>query len=156
MSVAPQIVLNLDDYEPDRYARSATLRQAGFEVMEAGNGAEAVSLARQHKPALVILDVHMQGMDGLEACREIKAALPGTPVLHVSSGYSALETRIASLEEAGADAYLPEPVEPGVLIATVKALLRMRSATARLEQEIEARRIAEQRLRIALDRKSVV
>src|SRR5574340_64311 len=151
MSVAPQIVLNLDDYEPDRYARSATLRQAGFEVMEAGNGAEAVSLARQHKPALVILDVHMPGMDGLEACREIKAALPGTPVLHVSSGYSALETRIASLEEAGADAYLPEPVESGVLIATVKALLRMRSATARLEQEIEARRIAEQRLRIALE-----
>ena len=61
-------VLNVDDYEPGLYARSRILRQAGFEVVEASNGAEALRLAALHKPAVALLDVNMPDMSGLEVC----------------------------------------------------------------------------------------
>ena len=80
-------VLNVDDYEPGLYARSRTLRQAGFEVVEASTGGEALRLAALHKPAVALLDVNMPDMSGLEVCRRLKTD-PDTAavlVLHVSA-----------------------------------------------------------------------
>jgi PAS domain S-box-containing protein len=128
-------VLNVDDYEPGLYARSRALRQAGFEVVEASTGSEALRLVALHKPAVALLDVNMPDMSGLEVCRRIKTD-PETAtvlVLHVSATATRGTDRVQSLEY-GADTYLIEPVEAEELIATVRALLRVREAETALRE----------------------
>jgi PAS domain S-box-containing protein len=121
-------ILNVDDEDAVRYAISRILRQAGFEVIEAANGAEALRLVKKN-PDLVILDVNLPDIIGFEVCRRIKAdpATSSIPVLHLSATYLDSQSRVKGLE-GGADGYLTHPVEPPVLISTVKALLRMRQA----------------------------
>jgi PAS domain S-box-containing protein len=127
------LVLNVDDNEAVRYATSRILRQAGFRVQEAGSGEEA--LAGAGGVDLVVLDVKLPGMSGFEACRRIKAdpALAGIPVLHLTSAYGSGEHWATALD-AGADAYLTHPVEPIVLVATVRSLLRTREAEAEVRR----------------------
>ena len=82
------LVLNVDDYEAGRYATSRVLRQAGFDVLEAASGEEALSETRDHHPDLVLLDVNLPDVDGFEVCRRLKeaASTSGIPVLYLS-GY---------------------------------------------------------------------
>ena len=79
-------ILNVDDYAPARYARTQLLRGWGYEVMEAGTGAEALRLAALENPALVILDIQLPDMDGFEVCRRLKGNHDGAtlPILHLS------------------------------------------------------------------------
>jgi PAS domain S-box-containing protein len=129
----PITILNVDDYPPGLYARSRGLRQAGFTVLEATSGAETLQLAALHKPALVVLDVNMPDMSGLEVCRRLKGD-PDTAtvlVLHVSATATRGTDRLQALEH-GADTYLVEPVESEELVATVRALLRLREAETAL------------------------
>ncbi len=123
------IVLNVDDYLPGRYARSRVLRDAGFTVLEAASGSEALRLVRDHRPDLILLDQHLPDMLGIEVCRRIKED-PGTeaiPVLQVSATSHALETKVQAMN-MGADTYLAEPLAPAELVAHVKAALRWRRA----------------------------
>ncbi|HET7339829.1 MAG TPA: ATP-binding protein [Methylomirabilota bacterium] len=122
-------ILNVDDYEPARYARSHLLRGFGFDVREAKTGGEALSVVAAEPPELVILDVHLPDMSGLEVCRRLKAgaATAGLPVLQISATFTGSLDQAHGLD-SGADAYLTEPVEPPVLLATLKALLRMKQA----------------------------
>jgi PAS domain S-box-containing protein len=131
------LVLNVDDYEPGRYARTQVLKNAGFAVREAATGAEALDLVATEDPAVVLLDVNLPDINGFEVCRRLKTdpATARLPVLHLSSTFVTAGYRVIGLE-GGADAYLTEPVEPPVLVATVNALLRMRHA------EEAARRLA--------------
>jgi len=122
-------ILNVDDYEPGRYARSQLLRSFGFDVREAKTGGEALSAVTLEPPALVILDVNLPDISGFEVCRRLKEG-PTTatvPVLHLSATYTGPGHKARGLE-GGADAYLTEPVEPRVLLATLNALLRMKRA----------------------------
>ena len=132
-------ILNVDDYQPARYARTQLLRSFGFDVREAGTGRDALQLARAHDPALVILDVNLPDIDGFEVCRRLKESAPTAlvPVLHVSATYTDAAHRAHALD-TGADGYLTEPVEPRVLLATINALLRMKRA------EVAARAAAQQ------------
>src|SRR5262245_42991852 len=122
-------LLNVDDYDPGRYARTQMLRQAGFEVTEATNGADALRISAGEQPDVVLLDVNLPDVDGFEVCRRLKSdpATSQIPVLHISATFVNAGHRALGLE-GGADAYLTEPVEPPVLVATVNALLRMRNA----------------------------
>jgi PAS domain S-box-containing protein len=132
---AAALVLNVDDYEPTRYARTQVLRRAGFTVREATTGAEALRAALAHAPAVVLLDVNLPDMDGFEVCRRLKTE-PRTAmiaVLHLSATFVNPGHRALGLE-GGADGYLTEPVEPPVLVATINALLRIRRAEARARQ----------------------
>jgi len=131
------VVLNVDDYEAGRYATTRVLRQAGFEVIEAGTGAEAVSLAGR-QPDLVVLDVNLPDFDGFEVCRRLKSdgVTSGIPILYLSALYYDLEHRIRGLE-VGADAYLKQPVEPRELVATAHALLRARHVERAVRQSEE-------------------
>ena len=120
------LILNVDDAEASRYARSRVLTQAGYRVIEAANGEEALLIAATLGPQLIVLDVHLPGIDGLEVCRRLKAD-PHTArimVLQVSSTRTTKMDAAAGLE-GGADGYLIEPVEPFELVAAVRALLRL-------------------------------
>ena len=132
MSTAP-LILNVDDNEAVRYATTRVLKQAGFRVQEAGSGEEA--MAAVAGADLVVLDVKLPGMSGFEVCRRIKsdAALSSIPVLHLTSAYGSSEHWATALD-AGADAYLTHPVEPAVLLATVRSLLRTRAAEAEVRR----------------------
>jgi PAS domain S-box-containing protein len=123
------IILNVDDDETGRYATSHVLQGAGFVVLEAATGQEALRLAREAHPHLVILDVNLPDMSGFEVCRALKAdpTTAAIPVLHLSAVFVKSEDRVAGLEN-GADAYLVQPVEPAELLAAVRALLRLRRA----------------------------
>lgn len=118
------VILNVDDYEAGRYASSRVLRQAGFAVVEAATGADALKLALQ-RPDLIVLDVHLPDMDGFEVCRQLKRdrRTAQIPVLQMSAAYRGAGDRARGLE-GGADAYLAQPVEPRELVATVHSLLR--------------------------------
>jgi PAS domain S-box-containing protein len=136
------LVLNVDDREDARYLRTRALREAGFEVREAGSGQEALRLAESERPDLVVLDVRLPDIDGREVCRRLKAA-PETraiPVLQVSAVLIDGQSRAEGLE-SGADAYLAEPVDPVELVATARALLRSRVAQTDRRQTEELARI---------------
>lgn len=132
MRVKP-LILDVDDDEAGRYAVSRQLTQAGYEMRGAGNGAQGLEIAARERPDLIILDVRLPDIDGFEVCRRIRAMEPiaETPVIQMSASYIDTTSRVKGLEN-GADAYLVEPVEPAILLATVNSLLRMKRA----EQEV--------------------
>ena len=120
-------ILAVDDNPAALYATARVLRSAGFEVLTAttGNGA----LASAAGVDLMVLDVNLPDMDGFEVCRRLRAR-PETarlPVLHLSATFTQASDLTVGLE-AGADGYLTRPVEPPVLIATVRTLLFARRA----------------------------
>ena len=133
-----QFILNVDDYHPSRYARTKVLQQAGFEVIEASTGQAALELIHEKKPVLVLLDVNLPDISGFEVCRRIKTdpKIKATPVLHISASSVQTAHQVHGLD-AGADSYLVEPIDAGILIATVKAFLRAREAEDALRRSNE-------------------
>ena len=125
-------ILVVDDNDANRFAVGFWLRSAGYEVIEAASGAEALVRMEDH-PDLVVLDVRLPDTDGFEICRTIKGnrATATTPVLHLSASFTTSEWRAHGLE-GGADAYLTHPVEPRELLATIGSLLRVRDADLRV------------------------
>lgn len=116
-------------------------------MTEAGNGRDGLRLAIKLKPELVILDVHLREISSLEVCKRIKQD-PSTAeitVLHLSTT-RLLSSAMVNEPEQCADVYLTESVDPQVLVATIKALLRTRKAeeavTILSVQENERRHIA--------------
>ena len=145
VSNAGFVILNVDDSEGARYAKTRILRRAGFEVLEAGNGADALLRARQDMPDLVLLDVKLPDMNGFEVCRRIKEdpATESILVLQTSASFVEIADKVRALD-GGADNYLVEPIEPEELIANVNALLRLRRVEGQLrESEERFRQIAE-------------
>lgn len=111
--------------EPDQLSlMSSLLRKAGYSVLTAEDGVEGLSLARREQPDLVISDVSMPRMDGLEFCREIRNnnELKTVPILLVSARQKDTESAVAGLK-AGADDYLEIPFDSARLIAKVSRLL---------------------------------
>jgi signal transduction histidine kinase len=148
-AAAPAVVLVVDDHDANRFAKATMLRRAGFVVAEASSGGAALETMRRQAVDLVLLDINLPDMSGLEVCAVIKedAALSPIQVLQISSTATTDADRARGLS-GGADAYLTEPAAPEVLLATLKALLRVRRAeqerAAAFEREQEARREAEQ------------
>ncbi|MDR5801412.1 response regulator [Caballeronia sp. LZ001] len=139
------LILNVDDNDGARYAKTRILSRAGFNVIEAATGTTALERVRAESPDLVLLDVKLPDINGLEVCRLIKASpeTAGTLVLQTSAAAVHSLDRIRGLE-GGADSYLTEPVEPAELIAHVRALLRVRLAESALrESEERFRQLAE-------------
>jgi two-component system, sensor histidine kinase len=131
----PALILVVDDLEQARYVNVRTLRNAGFRTVEAANGADAVALAEREKPDLALLDIHLPDIDGFEVCRLLRENrnLPSLAIVQTSATFEAPEYRVRALE-GGADTFLADPVEPAVLVATVRAMLRLRHAEARLRE----------------------
>lgn len=140
MPAMPEIILNVDDNEPGRYATTRILNRAGFQVIEAGTGKEALRLARSASPQLVVLDVNLPDMSGIDVCRQLKTdpATAGIMVLQISATNIALLDRVSSLS-AGADSFLVEPMEPEELEAVARALLRLHRVEAELRRSLAER-----------------
>jgi PAS domain S-box-containing protein len=145
MSSREPLILNVDDNDGARYVKTRILQVAGFEVIEAATGGDALALVRQRAPDLVLLDVKLPDINGLEVCRIIKtdAATASILVLQTSAALIHRNDRIRALE-GGADNYLVAPIEAEELVANVNALLRLRRVQSELlESEERFRQIAE-------------
>jgi serine phosphatase RsbU (regulator of sigma subunit)/CheY-like chemotaxis protein len=122
----PATVLVVDDTAAHRYVMSSWLRRAGYAVVEAAGGGDALALAGSHLDA-VVLDVNLPDISGTEVCDRLKADRETAlvPVLHVSATSIDARSRTTGLEH-GADAYLVEPLDRGEFLATVGMLCRRR------------------------------
>ncbi len=133
-------ILNVDGGEASLYVKSRILRDAGYRVVEAKTGDEALRLIASEPPRLVLLSVDLPDQNGLEVCRRIKTDPARsskkesmTSILLVSATFVDCEKRALSLEE-GADGYLVEPVTPEFLLANIKTLLRRSTSDAESER----------------------
>jgi signal transduction histidine kinase len=142
----PLTILSVDDNDAIRYSFTRYLREGGYEVIEARTGEEALEMARQ-APALITLDINLPDMDGYEVCRRLKddSNTRDIPILHISASYVDANDRARGLE-GGADAYLAEPVNRFELLATVKALLRMRQAQKEARSQANEAEVARKEL----------
>ncbi len=127
------LVLNVDDSEGARYAKSRILTHAGLRVIEASNGEDAIARAHAEMPDLILLDVKLPDINGMEVCRRLKEnpATKAILILQTSASFIDPSDKVRALD-GGADNYLVEPIEPDELIANVKALLRL----GRVEREL--------------------
>ncbi|MGH7407001.1 MAG: response regulator [Candidatus Methylomirabilales bacterium] len=100
------------------------LEKEGFQCLPAGDGPAALRLARQHRPDLLILDLMLPGLDGLEVCRQLRRdpATARLPILMLTAKAEEVD-RVVGLE-VGADDYVVKPFSPRELVARVKAILR--------------------------------
>lgn len=116
-------ILIAEDERDIRDLVAFTLRFAGYEVIAAGNGEEAVDLAPKVNPDLILMDVRMPRMTGYEACRAIKANndLKDIPVVFLSA--KGQESEIQQGLDAGAEEYLLKPFAPDQLTTRVRAIL---------------------------------
>ena len=120
-------ILLVDD-EPDIVEfLGYNLRKEGYDVLTAGNGRDAIEVAKKEHPQLIILDVMMPDMDGIETCREIREVKSLKDVLIAFLTARGEDyTQIAGFE-VGGDDYITKPIKPRVFISRVKALLRRNS-----------------------------
>lgn len=128
-------ILIVDD-EPDILEiLSYNLSNEGYHIETADNGAKAVKIAKKIKPQLIILDVMMPEMDGIEACEQIRKikSLEETVIAFLTARGE--DYSMVAGFEAGADDYITKPIKPKVLISKVKALLR-RFRSSKKENQI--------------------
>jgi len=118
------VVLNVNDTDSMRIAISAMLRHAGFEVLEAATGEEALEVIERNEPHVVILDINLPGANGYEVCRRVRANpfRSTMRILLTSATNVSLEDKIETLE-CGADGFLEQPFELESLFSCVRSLL---------------------------------
>lgn len=123
-------ILNVEDYPPTRYVRTRLLRDAGFEVAEAGTVNDALDVLRREPVALVMLDMNLPDGTGSELCRAIRTSegLSQLPVLMISATARGELDRLDGVH-SGANMYLTEPVPPAQLLSSVDQLLGRSKAT---------------------------
>lgn len=117
-------VMIVDDSPTAVYLTSQALGEHGYDVIQAGDGEQALKIAIEKQPDIILLDVILPKLNGFHVCREIKAAPPTAhiPVIMITS-----KTRDRDRDwglEQGADVYITKPVDPDELLAAVQGLMR--------------------------------
>jgi class 3 adenylate cyclase len=133
----PPLILIADDNPTNRDILQARLATQGYEIIAAADGEEALELAARHQPDLLLLDVMMPKLDGLEVCRRLKgdASLPFMPIIMVTARADSRDV-VAGLE-AGADEYLTKPVDQAALVARVRSMLRIKTLHDTAQQQAQ-------------------
>ncbi|NLX14737.1 MAG: response regulator [Phycisphaerales bacterium] len=133
MAKAPMILI-ADDSRSDRDLCALLLRREGYEIALAQNGLEAIEVARREQPHVIIMDMMMPLMDGLEATRVLRAYSPtaNIPIIMVSANNEE-EDAVAGLD-AGADEYLSKPIRPRDFRFRVRSMVRLRNASLQLQR----------------------
>src|SRR5215510_11474205 len=129
MDNTPITILNVEDNEATRYAKTRILQRAGYVVKEAETGRAAIRMITEEPPHIVLLDVKLPDINGFDICQQIKSnpATASVIVVQMSAAFVEKEDRVRGLE-GGADGYVTEPVHPEELIATIKAFVRLQQA----------------------------
>ncbi len=119
----PKKILVVEDTEDNRQILRDLLGMAGYDMVEAHDGAQGVAMAAEHKPDLILMDIQMPVMDGYEATRRIKAnpELKAIPIVAVTS--YALSGDEQKTRDAGCDAYIAKPYSPRQMLAKVREIL---------------------------------
>ena len=126
---ALRTILLVEDFDDTRLMMKLWLVKNGYRVLEAETGEEAISVAQRELPDLIIMDVMMPGMNGLDATQRIREyqALRRTPIVAVSA-YGADEYRSIAIE-AGCNEYVSTPFEPSALAELIKSLIAKRESS---------------------------
>ncbi|BDG60699.1 response regulator transcription factor [Caldinitratiruptor microaerophilus] len=117
----PDEILVVEDEQPIRDLIAFNLERAGYRVVTTADGVEALSLARERRPALIILDLMLPGMDGIDVCREVRRS-SDVPILMLTARRDEID-RVVGFE-VGADDYVTKPFSPRELVSRVRAILR--------------------------------
>jgi class 3 adenylate cyclase len=143
----PARVLIADDNAANVDILSTRLAVHGYEILTAADGDEALRVARERHPDLILLDVMMPKLDGFEVCRRLKAdvSLPFMPVILVTARAESKD--VVTGLDAGADEYLTKPVDQAALVARVKSMLRIKALHDRVQEQ--ARRLEAQSTELA-------
>jgi DNA-binding response OmpR family regulator len=128
-------ILVVDDTEANRYVVARHLLRNGYTVDEAANGHDALEMAVTTSPDLIVLDIRLPDINGFEIARRLREDERTTsiPILHLSASFTDAASMARGLDN-GADGYLTHPVDPPVILATVRALLRARTAEHRVRE----------------------
>jgi adenylate cyclase len=121
----PQILI-VDDNPENLDILQTRLASHGYEILTARDGEEALATAREKRPDLILLDIMMPKLDGIEVCRRLKAdrSLPFMPIIMVTARADSKD--IVRGLEAGGDEYLTKPVDQAALVARIKSMLRIK------------------------------
>jgi DNA-binding response OmpR family regulator len=134
---------------------SRALQREGYRVVTAADGVAALDLAREGPVDLLVLDLGLPGMDGLEVCRRLRTSLPDLPVLMLTARTDEVDFVVGL--DAGADDYVGKPFRLAELLARVRALLRRRTAetveVAGVRMELAGRRVLVEGTEVALANK---
>jgi DNA-binding response OmpR family regulator len=132
----PPRILIVDDHETNRDILATRLGMHGYELLQAADGEEALASAREHLPDLILLDVMMPKVDGIEVCRRLKGdtTLPFMPIILVTAKADSKDV-VAGLE-AGADDYIVKPFDPDELRARVNVGLRVLGLQEKLADRV--------------------
>jgi two-component system, OmpR family, phosphate regulon response regulator PhoB len=134
MSADRPLLLLVEDEVPIRAGLLELFHSQGFDVVETGDGNEAMELAHQHQPDAVLLDWMLPGVQGIDVLRHLRQRRADLPILLLTAR-SAEEDVVAGLE-AGADDYVTKPFGIHELVARVKGLLRRRKTDAKTTQDV--------------------
>jgi PAS domain S-box-containing protein len=131
-------ILCVDDDPELLFINSSILRHAGHEVFEASSGHECLSVAQKENPDLILLDVMLPDVNGIDVCRQIKTdpTLRGTYVMLISGMEVSSERQAHGLDE-GADGYIVRPISGQELLARIQAMIRIKYAEAALRKSKE-------------------
>jgi len=131
----PPRILIVDDNPMNVDILQTRLAVHGYETITASDGEEALAIAREKQPDLILLDIMMPKMDGMEVCRELKRdpTLPFMPIILVTAKTESKDI-VAGLE-AGGEEYLTKPVDQAALVARVKSMLRMKALYDRVQEQ---------------------
>ncbi|HIJ78770.1 MAG: response regulator transcription factor [Desulfobulbaceae bacterium] len=123
-------IIIIEDDENIQQLVGYNLAKAGFTVSYADNGEQGLALIRSEKPNLVVLDIMLPGLNGLELCKAVRQdpAIKSTPILMLTA--KSEESDVAAGLDIGADDYITKPFSPKILLSRVKAALRRQSAGA--------------------------
>jgi CheY-like chemotaxis protein len=120
--MAGELVLVVEDNDKNRKLVRDVLKHKGYEVIEAETGEDGVRLAKERKPRLILMDIQLPGIDGIEALRQIRAdeTTRGTPIIAVTA--SALDRDRQKIMAAGFDGYQSKPLNVKGFMAAVEAV----------------------------------
>ncbi len=144
---APPRILIADDNPMNVDILQTRLAVHGYEILTATDGEKALAVAREQQPDLILLDLMMPKMDGLEVCRHLKSdsSLPFMPVIMVTAKADSKDI-VAGLD-AGGDEYLTKPVDQAALVARVKSMLRIKALHDTVQEQ--AARLEAQSIQLA-------
>jgi len=131
----PARILIVDDNAANVDILRARLHTHGYEIVTAADGEEALAAAHEHLPDLILLDVMMPKLDGIEVCRRLRAdaSIPFIPIILVTAKSDPKDV-VAALE-AGGDEYLTKPVDHASLVARVKSMLRIKALQDQVQEQ---------------------